>query len=282
MSRALCVFVCSVSVTLCAGSAAAQAPTFWPDSIRPGVVYAEGLRDSLRAVVSTPVEVNLHGMGLTMADRALRDLPGDPELTCLRARILYALDRWQEAIDALEPLIAEDPRGAFATEAALVLGVAYTRLERYEDAARAYEVFLAEEVWPRRRAIALTNLGETHIARGQLEEALACFRSALAADSDYSLAYFGLGVVLDRIGEYSRARDAMVHGLASGPGIVELSHPDVFYVPEWEVHYYRALAQEVLGDDGAALVEWRAFLDGGGDSGPYAEIVEQHIRRLSQ
>lgn len=267
---------------LAAGTARAQAPTFWADSIRPGAIEAHSLRDSLRAVVSAPAGANLLDMGLTVANRALRSLPDDPELICLRARIYYGLDRWEEAIADLEPLVAADPQGPYVNEATLILGVAYTRLGRYEEAAQAYQVFLDEELWPQRRAMALTNLGETFIARGQLERARELFRSAIATESRYSLAYYGLAVVLDRIGEHRHAREVMLHGLASGPGISELSHPDVFYVPAWEVHYYRALAQEALGDGEAALSEWRAFLDGGGAAGPYAEIVEQHISRLSE
>jgi tetratricopeptide (TPR) repeat protein len=280
--RAILIALSSISLCLFAVEASAQPASFWADSIRPGVAEAESLRRNLRALIAAQVDRATLLLALPIADRAARLSPDDPEIVYLRARILYDLERWREAVEALEPLITAAPRAPLVTEIALVLGVALTRLDRFADAAAAYRVFLDEEVWPLRRAIALTNLAETHIAQEQLQLALDCFREALATDATYSLAYFGMAVALDRLGEQGRAREVMLQGLTVGMGLSELSNPDVFYVPQWEIHYYRALAQEALGQPDRALEEWQAFLEGGGDDGPYAETVRGHLRRLSQ
>lgn len=282
MKRRAAALAVAGAVLLVSDPARGQDAPFWPGMIEPGLSQVAPLRQNLRALMAARADRATQTLGLTVADRALRLVPGDHELMLLRARLLYDLGRYQESTEQLEAIIEDDPEGTFAAEAAMVLGVTLTRLDRFDEASAAYRMFLDEAVWPQRRAIALTNLAETRMALEDLDGALAALRAALAVESDYTLAYFGLAVVLDRMGEQGRARQEMLHGLSVGPGLVELENPDVFYVPDWEIHYYRALAYEALGEPARALTQWQLFLDGGGASGPWAEIVRGHVVRLQR
>lgn len=259
----------------------AQEPSFWSESLRPSCGETAPLKRNLWSVVVSRFERSTWVVALTMANRAVSLCDDDPEVLFLRARLLYDLGRWDEAVEDLTRAIEVDPDGTFSAEASFTAGVALTRLGRFEEASRAYREFLEESVWPRRRSIALTNLAETHMALEQLDVAHELFAEAIAADPTYTLAYFGLAIVLDRIGEQGQALDEMLHGLSTGLGFEDLNSDLVFYVPAWEIHYYRALAHEALGEPDLALTQWQAFLDRGGNGGPYADQVSARIARLT-
>jgi tetratricopeptide (TPR) repeat protein len=263
-----------------AAAALAQGSGFWAETIEPGCARSAEVRRGLWSVVSGDADAPTWVLALASADRAVDGCPSDPELRFLRARLLYDLGRWEESVGELETVIEGDSQGSFAPEAAFTLGVSLTRLGRFEEAAAAYRRFLDDAVWPQRRAIALTNLAETIMAQDRLDEAFETFTAAVAADPTYTLAYFGLAVVLDRIGEQGRALAEMLHGLSIGLGVEELSSDAVFYVPDWEIHYYRALAYEALGETALALTQWQIFLAEGGSGGPYADRARAHAARL--
>ncbi len=260
-----------------AGSA--QETNIWDETLQPASTTVQPIRRQLWALFAPPGMGAPWSSALPLANRAVRLCPDDAELRFLRGRIFYRLDRWNEAAEDLQRVIQMDPEGSFAAEAAFELGVALTRIERFEEATEAYRFFLLESPWPVSRSIALTNLAETLMARDLLDEALSNFRAAVAVEPRYTLAYFGLAVILDRLGEHAAALEAMLHGLSIGRGIEELSNPSVFYVPDWEIHYYRALAHEALGQPYEALEQWRLFLEGGGDGGPVASRGRAHLRR---
>lgn len=270
----------ALAATAHAATAHAQGTSFWAQTLEPGCARSDEARRGLWAIVGSDVDRPTWVLALATATRIAERCPSDAELRFLRARLLYDLSRWEESAAELEAAIALDPQGSFAPEAAFALGVALTRLGRFEDAARAYRRFLDDAVWPQRRAIALTNLAETIMALDRLDEAREVFASAVAADPTYALGYFGLAVALDRIGEQGQALAEMLHGLSIGLGIGELLSDAVFYVPDWEIHYYRALAHEALGEPQLALTQWQTFLYEGGAAGPYAERARAHVARL--
>jgi tetratricopeptide (TPR) repeat protein len=210
----------------------------------------------------------------------MRIRPRDAEIRHVRGELLYRLDRFEESARELAEAVRLAPESAAAHEAAFDLGVALTRLERFDEAADAYELFLDESPWPTARAIALTNLAETRMGQGRLEEAMAHYRTAIATQPRYTHGYLGMAVALDRMGDEAAAREAMLTALSTGAGLEELDNPAVFFVPDWEHHYYRALALDVSGRVVEAAAEWQAFLDEGGGSGPYAARVREHLEGL--
>jgi tetratricopeptide (TPR) repeat protein len=263
-----------------AATAHAQGSSFWAETVEPGCARLDEARRGLWAIVGNDMDRPTWVLALATATRAVERCPSNAELRFLRARLLYDLSRWEESAAELEATVELDPQGSFAPEADFSLGVALTRLGRFEDAGQAYRRFLDDAVWPELRAIALTNLAETIMALDRLDEAHEVFAAAVAAAPSYTLGYFGLAVVLDRIGEQGQALAEMLHGLSIGLGIEELLSDAVFYVPDWEIHYYRALAHEALGEPELALTQWQAFLDEGGVGGPYAERARAHVVRL--
>jgi tetratricopeptide (TPR) repeat protein len=272
-----------VSVVLTGASIAkAEETTLWQESLEPNLTVVEEQRRNIWSLLSGEPSHAGWVWGLTQANEAVERLPFDPELRFMRGRLLYYLDRWDESARELSLAIELDPDGPFASDAAFDLGVALTRLERFEEAGAAYDAFLEEAPWPLARSIALTNLAETQIARVLLEEALTSFRAAVAAEPGYTLAYFGLAVALDRIGEEAAAQAAMLHGLSIGIGMEQLDDSGVFYVPAWEIHYYRALAHEALGEPELARTQWQLFLSGGGASGPFAARARAHLQALDR
>jgi tetratricopeptide (TPR) repeat protein len=86
----------------------------------------------------------------------------------------------------------EDPR------ARLDVGSAHYRLRDWPEAERAFAAAAASGD-PKLRARALYNLGNTAFRRGQLEEAVARYQAALAADPDDPDAKFNLEFVRDEI-----------------------------------------------------------------------------------
>ena len=269
----------AVLVAVSAREAAGQT-TFWQESVEPGLAEVLPLVRVIRGALRNPLGPTALEGALELADRARELRPEDPEVRSLRGLVLYRLDRFGEAAEELATAIRLAPDAPGAHEAAFELGVALTRLERFDGAAAAYRVFLLESPWPTARAIALTNLGESLMGAGRLDEAVAEFRVAAATEPRYTHAHLGLAVALDRAGDEAGARDSMLTALSTGAGLEELDSPSVFFVPEWEIHYFRALALEVAGQEGEARDHWRTFLDEGGAGGPWAGRARDHLSRI--
>lgn len=270
-------------LVLTAGAAArAEEATLWQETLEPCLTEVRGQRRNLWALLGTGADRPGWLWGLTQANEAVRRCPNDAELRFLRGRMLYHLDRWEESVEEYHESIRLDPDGPLAAEAAFDLGVTLTRLGRFSEAAEAYRAFLDESPWPLARSIALTNLAETLMAEGLLQESLGAFRAAVSAEPRYSLAYFGLAVILDRLGEETEALSVMLHGLSVGSGIEQLNDPGVFYVPDCEIHYYRALAYEALGQLSMARTQWQLYLSEGGAAEPFAGRARAHLGRLDE
>jgi tetratricopeptide (TPR) repeat protein len=50
-------------------------------------------------------------------------------------------------------------------------------------------------------AVAHTNLGDALRAKGKVDEAIACYRRAIALDPNFAQAHYNLGVVLENKGK---------------------------------------------------------------------------------
>lgn len=155
--------------------------------------------------------------------------------------------RDEDARKLLDRALALEPASPLAGRAWFNLAIASARLGDPKREREAYSRAL-ERVWePGFRANILANRGESSMVLGELESAISDYRRAIAvADRpDLSaLAYYGLGVALERNGDLPRALDAMVVASAIQiPGVGSaLDLPSVFFVPAYDIHYYRALA----------------------------------------
>jgi tetratricopeptide (TPR) repeat protein len=151
-----------------------------------------------------------------------------------------------------------------------------SRAGRFEQALADYDqhIRLGEA-----QAAAYTNSAEILMALGRLGEAQDRYREAIrlegqtrplalpgqSRDEDLALAYYGLGVALDRDEQGHAAREAIARALAHDPKLAILDaardgRSDVFFVPPGDVHYYRGLALMVLGRPRESIDAFQRFL----------------------
>ena len=207
------------------------------------------------------------------------------------------------------------PQGANGETAGwFVTAVERTTQGRYLEAAAAYGMALAAGA---DAPAVYANLGEVLMADGQLGQAEACYRDAVAAAAvprvpnfadlaslasietlgsprlddprgrtqDQTLAYLGLAVALDRDGQTRAAREMMQRALAldsttSVLNVAELPNSDLFFVPPGDVHYYVGLARSVAGRRQEAADAFRQFLAQQPGS-RWAARAKEHLRELA-
>jgi tetratricopeptide (TPR) repeat protein len=113
-------------------------------------------------------------------------------------------------------------------------------------------------------SLTYSNMAETFMMLGRLEEAVPAYREALRYRRETSQ-YYGLAVALDRDEQGAQAREIMS---ALGPHAFEafqqsVAAGDTFYVPEEERFYYFALGAEALGLYDQAIAYWDQFIRSG-------------------
>ena len=172
------------------------------------------------------------------------------------------------ATTSASPTVGDEPNGWVRSAAAEV------EHGRYREAAAAYQASV--ERGPA-SADLYANLAEVLMADGRLTEAQARYRDAVAValaeptgerrprSQDLALAYYGLGVALDRGGRATAAREMIARALALDPGgallnLAATPGSDLFFVPEGDVYYYMGLAAEVDGRPVDAEADFREFL----------------------
>lgn len=181
----------------------------------------------------------------------------------LRERALAerALAHWR-AFEERAPL---DPR---ATDTLFRRAIVNTRLAEEADLQRAidnYETLIERSDLPSRYAqnvaVWLSNLAETYMMVGRLDDAVIMYQRALDYGSD-ALHGYGLAVALDRNQQGALAREVML-SYAMADRLRALEADGIFFVPEGEKDYYLGLGYEVLGDPARAALHYRRFIDSG-------------------
>jgi tetratricopeptide (TPR) repeat protein len=175
------------------------------------------------------------------------------------------------AWDAFEERAPLDPRLSVhlgETEILFKRAILNTKLAgkaNLEAAAKDYEKILArsdtagevdETVW--------SNLAETYMMLGRLEDAIDMYHEALRRGPSTSTLY-GLAVALDR-----DERTAAAVDLIQSQGMMALQqfHASVmqghtFFVPYGEQFYYFALAHEAFGETDEAIEYWHKYIQSG-------------------
>jgi len=162
-----------------------------------------------------------------------------------------AVGRDEDARKLLDRALELEPSSPLSGRAWFNVAIASARLGDPKRERAAYSEAL-ERVWePGFRANILANRGESNMVLGELDLAILDYKRALgAADRPdlTALAYYGLGVALERNGDLPRALDAMASATAIQlPGVGSaLDLPSVFFVPAYDIHYYKALAAMAL------------------------------------
>src|SRR5258707_14660325 len=135
-----------------------------------------------------------------------------------------------------------------------------------ERAERAFTAVLTL-VWdPGERSTSHRFRGKARMLSGRLLEAVSDFRAAvrLAREIDVmSLSHFGLGVALERSGDYPQAMQEIARGVAlrlPQPAFATDSVLDLplRWIPEYDVHYFRALAEMSQAVESTSAAERQA------------------------
>lgn len=137
------------------------------------------------------------------------------------------------------------------------------RPETLEDAKELYREIL--KLQPS-HAPAAINLGTIFYNERDFLAAETCYRQATVADSEYALAFFDLGNVLDELQRLPEAIDAYERALELVPSYAD-------------VHYNLALAYERRGESRRALRHWTEYarLD---PSGPWAAHARTQAKKI--
>jgi tetratricopeptide (TPR) repeat protein len=129
---------------------------------------------------------------------AVEKNPGDAQARRRLAIALHDADLREEALEQFQKAAELSP----GPRALLDLGLAYGSLSLLPEAEQAYRSLL--EIQPE-HPIALHNLGNLMVKRGELQPAIDLYRQALAADPGYVLAHYHLAEALKAAGRYEEA-----------------------------------------------------------------------------
>jgi tetratricopeptide (TPR) repeat protein len=226
------------------------------------------LNDFMRAVVAM---LELAGVS---------KLP-DPRLRFLYGRALVEIQRDDSARRVLERALAEAPESPTAARGWFDLAIASARTNDPRRESEAYTRALALTWDSELRAVLQMNRGESSMVQGRLREAIADYRAAVRAAGSpdtQALALWGLGVALERYGDLPSALDAIEKAaviripIAGIPNATALDHSNVFFVPAYDLYYYKALGamasartaerpDEKKIDLETAIFEWDRYLE---------------------
>jgi tetratricopeptide (TPR) repeat protein len=201
--------------------------------------------------------------------------------------VIAAWDAFEQRapLDPRLTVIADDPNlPAFNLlfERA-ILNTKIATKDHLEAATRDYRKFLdrSDSNDAETRANSLSNLAETYMMLGRLEDAIDTYREALARSTSADTAY-GLAVALDRDERGAEAEDMILRqGQDSFNNFREkvLVRHSTFFVPQGEQDYYFALIYEAFGYDDDALREWRSYIQSGAHP-EFQPRAKQHIEAL--
>jgi tetratricopeptide (TPR) repeat protein len=218
--------------------------------------------------------VSLLQRAASVAGRALALDEHHAEARLLRGQILAHSAMGEAALRDSVPELRrardDDRSRALEVEIAAALGIALSRLGRFEEALREYDRALAllggQPGSPARlrsyRANYLGNSAEVLMALGRLPEAIARYAQAEALETSElsALHTLGLAVAYDRDGQIEKSREALHRSLTADPAMKAFQSDSVFFVPAGERHYYEALTAEAFGERERAIQSFQLFL----------------------
>jgi tetratricopeptide (TPR) repeat protein len=142
-----------------------------------------------------------------------------------------------------------------AVEAWHGLSTAYAKLSIRDREREAYNQVLDLDPRPFFRGIVYYNRGDLELEAGDLDAAIADYRRAIPlmfGPLEPSLAYWSLGLALERNGDLPSALDAvaMAQTIYAGPHfLTALDDPRAFFVPPYEKSYLAALGELACARD---------------------------------
>jgi tetratricopeptide (TPR) repeat protein len=202
-------------------------------------------------------------------------------------------DLYERAVKVLVPALERAPNHPAAPGAMERLAYCYVMLNRAQEELATWQQYIPRLTDERARAVDEMNMGESQMRLGQIDEAVETFREVLGVLAklpnsmdtarNYVLTAWDLAVALDRSGDSRGAVDeaSRVLAMSTPPqlprplpfppsravrGTLILRSSGVFFVPQWEVEWYLALA---------ATADARDAKDAGEEASSWAE-AEAH------
>lgn len=224
----------------------------------------------------------------------------DPRLVFLFGKCLVSSERGYEARgrEVLLGALALQPGAPFTADAWALIGIAQKRLGERAGELEAYTRALEFEWDPIDRGVLFLRRGQASMITGNLSQAILDFRVS-AAETTYpaaaALAEWALAVALDRSYDlpaalpHAAAAAAVRTGPAGTLSALELEWFDL--EPQYEVHYYRALAHlanakhtaddaDLVGVLEAAQAQFEAYVKSADVHDRWVPRAKQHIESL--
>ena len=293
-----------------AGRHLAETSDFWREVRRPGARRADELvrqaeRITRRAAAQRSEHLRAAYLenAIVRLERARELVPDDPAVLFELARLLSLFERpgagggpperrTADAIAAYEALLAVDAE-YLPGVAEQSLALLYGRQGDRERAIILYGVCVERCPSVALRANSAGNRAEELMLAGRLVEALESYRLAatlgrrIRSRRTEQLAYFGLALCRDRLGEHADALDEAARALAMDTGLEVLVSPGVFFEPASELRAYQGLghlAAARLSEGRArrrhlrdAVQAWRAYLRLAPEEDPWRGLAAQHL-----
>ena len=240
--------------TLCWAVPVRAQPSIWDAVADPTQAAAcAAFRQVEEALATVAESADISGEGSGRWRAALARLSEhaegpEPRVRFFLAHLLGALPGREKEVRALlRRALAEAPDSPLAADGWLELGIAAAKLGDRKLEYQAYCRALSRAWQPELRAHILYNRGDVNLVLGRLSHAATDFRAAASLAEDYetqALAYYGLGVTRERQGDLPAGLEAI--RLASSlrhpvERISVLDRPTVFFVPDYDRYYYKAL-----------------------------------------
>jgi tetratricopeptide (TPR) repeat protein len=216
----------------------------------------------------------------------------DPRLRYDLGTVLAKLRKCADATVALENALAFAKDHPFAQDGAFELAICYSVLGKHADEERAYLIALEISDRPTHKAVIYSNLAESRMAQGKLDEGIDAVEEAIAIEPDFASPRYNLAILKDRAGEPFGALDAAKHAVELDPEGDYLDGEGVFFEPAYEKYWYYALrdlalADRTTGDERinhllAALVAYRKWLDAAELTDRYRPRCVEAIARLEK
>ncbi|AKT44131.1 tetratricopeptide repeat protein [Chondromyces crocatus] len=284
-------------------------PSVWARARDPqGEKQRETIRTAERLLLKSEQEEG--GLSPQMAQlyltqaRLLYEMAGvktstDPFLRTRYAGILQELGDYEATTHELEAILRLSPPAPVRSEVYRDLAVCYARLDRHDEEIRAYGEALALEPHAGPRSLLLSNRAEAFMAIGDITQAVAGYRASLALLGTREMfshgvtTLWGLSVGLDRSGDLESALENIRLARTYDPRDMRINGPGWFYVPSYDVHWYKALGHwqsARAAETGAARVQffgdavasWQAYLDSAPTEDSWAPLARVRLAQCER
>ncbi|MEZ4234096.1 MAG: tetratricopeptide repeat protein [Polyangiaceae bacterium] len=242
---------------LCLSGVAAAEPSLWDAARDPDAAAAEKSYEGAQRMFARSLEAerfstrsakNLERASLALAE--LAEPHGSPEVDYFLGHLLSLGSDLQRAETVLRRALARAPNSPLARRAWFDLGILRAKAGDSKGEYASYTRAL-DTAWERSlRGNLYLNRAESAMVQGRLPEALEDYELAVRIGNDPSLqalAYWGISITQDRLGDLPAALQAARLATKIYPGALDL--PSVFFVPRYDIHYYRALTWMALAKD---------------------------------